>query len=121
LILLGYSQGAQVTGNVYQRLKPGERRRIAAVVLWGDPRFNPLDLKANREDHPGVGLLGPRSRFPDPGKVFSYCNTHDPICQEPLSKAEYLHYRLKEHSLYWQSEQAENNGKAVASFLLQGH
>lgn len=120
LILLGYSQGAQVTGNVYQRLKPSERRQIAAVVLWGDPRFNPLDLKANREDHPGVGLLGPRAKFPDPERVFSFCNTHDPICQEPLSKFEYLHYRFKEHSLYWQSDQAKNNGSAVASFLLRG-
>jgi hypothetical protein len=121
LILLGYSQGAQVTGNVYQRLDPAERRQIGAVVLWGDPRFNPLDLKSNREDHSGFGLLGPRSRFPDPGKVFSYCNTHDPICQEPLSKYEYLHYRLKEHSLYWRTDQAKNNGVAVASFLLKGH
>jgi hypothetical protein len=125
MILLGYSQGAQVTGNVYQDLYPQmdklERRQIGAVVLWGDPRFNPLDLKANREDHRRVGLLGPRSKFSDPEQVFSYCNTHDPICQEPQPAADYLHYRGKEHSLYWTTDQAKNNGSAVASFLVKRH
>jgi hypothetical protein len=123
VILLGYSQGAQVTGNVYEDLYPhldkSERAQIAAVVLWGDPRYNPLDLKANQDNQFRVGLLGPRSKFPDPGKVFSYCNTHDPICQEPLPKEQLAHYRGKEHSLYWTTDQAKNNGSALASFLVR--
>lgn len=125
IILLGYSQGAQVTGNVYEDLYPhlgkSERAQIAAVVLWGDPRYNPLDFEANRDNRFRVGLLGPRSKFPDPGKVFSYCNTHDPICQEPLPKEQIVHYRGKEHSLYWTTDQAKNNGSALASFLVKGH
>jgi hypothetical protein len=125
LILLGYSQGAQVTGNVYEELYPhlskSERADIAAVVLWGDPRYNPLDGTADRDSRLLLGLLGPRSRFPDPGKVFSYCNTHDPICQEPLPKEVIAYYRGKEHSLYWTTDQAKNNGSALASFLVKGH
>ncbi|MDX6626892.1 MAG: hypothetical protein QOE56_1881 [Solirubrobacterales bacterium] len=125
IILLGYSQGAQVTGNVYEDLYPhlakSEQAQIAAVVLWGDPRYNPLDFKANQDNRFRVGLLGPRSKFPDPGKVFSYCNTHDPICQEPLPRDQIVHYRGKEHSLYWTTDQAKNNGSALASFLVKGH
>ncbi len=121
LILLGYSQGAQVTGNVYEDLSKSERAGVAAVVLWGDPRYNPLDRTADRDNRLLVGLLGPRAKFPDPGKVFSYCNTHDPICQEPLPKEVIAYYRGKEHSLYWTTDEAKNDGSAVASFLVKGH
>lgn len=125
LILLGYSQGAQVAGNVYEHLyphlAPQQRKQIAAVVLWGDPRYNPFDNKADRDNRVRFGLLGPRAKFPDPGKVFSYCNTHDPICQEPMPKAELLYYRTKEHSLYYKTHEAKNDGSAVASYLLGRH
>ena len=122
-VLLGYSQGAQVTGNVYERLYPhlsrAQQAQIGAVVLWGDPRYNPLD-SGDRENRTLVGLLGPRLKFPDAQKVFSYCNTHDPICQEPLSPDVIAYYRGKEHSLYWTTDEAKNNGSAVASFLVKG-
>jgi hypothetical protein len=29
-------------------------------------------------------------------------------------------YRLKEHSLYWSTDEAKNDGSAVASFLVKG-
>ncbi|HEU4393841.1 MAG TPA: hypothetical protein VFR04_09450 [Solirubrobacterales bacterium] len=41
--------------------------------------------------------------------MFSYCNS--------LPADQLARYRNKEHSLYWKTEQAENNGKAVASAL----
>ncbi len=72
-------------------------------------------------------LAGARPPFPDDAKrgqgskVFSYCNTHDPICQNGLEVPELLYYRLKEHSLYWTTDEAKNDGNAVASFLVKGH
>lgn len=44
LTLVGYSQGAQATGDAYQRsVSRVEKRHIAAVLLFGDPYFNPRD------------------------------------------------------------------------------
>jgi hypothetical protein len=126
IILLGYSQGAQATADAYEQLKPAQRGHVAAVVLWGDPRYNHADHAADRDDRRWDGALGTRHSFPDdakPGhgsKVFSYCNAHDPICQNGLLTPELLHYKLKEHSLYWSTDEAKNDGSAVASFLVKG-
>jgi hypothetical protein len=126
IILLGYSQGAQATGDAYEELTPAQRKHVAAVVLWGDPLYNHADNPADRDDRRWNGALGTRPVFPDdakPGKeskVFSYCNTHDPICQNGLLLPEELHYKLKEHSLYWSTDEAKNDGSAVASFLVKG-
>jgi hypothetical protein len=122
IVLLGYSQGAQATGNVYQHLSDPQRRRIAAVVLWGDPLYNHTDDPADRDTRAFDGSLGTRGGFREGSKVFSYCNKHDPICQNGLNEAELAWYRLKEHSLYWKSKppQAENDGREVASFLVNG-
>jgi Cutinase len=121
IILLGYSQGAQATGNVYQHLHVDQRKRVAAVVLWGDPDYNHADNAADRDTRGLNGSLGTRSKFPEGSKVFSYCNKHDPICQWRLPVTELMWYRLKEHSLYWKSKppEAENNGRAVAVFLVK--
>ena len=83
LLLAGYSQGAQVTGNVYSRLSASDRRHIAGIALFGDPLFNKrsfADVGRNL-DHNGV--LGMRAQFPADarGHVLSYCHPRDPVCQ----------------------------------------
>ncbi|WP_234542808.1 cutinase family protein [Streptomyces shenzhenensis] len=87
IILAGYSQGAQVTGNAYQALDTTQRSGIGGVALFGDPLFNPNSQSARGDFTPGrVGALAhPSSRirpeFPSPQKVVSYCHGDDPICQ----------------------------------------
>lgn len=131
IVLLGYSQGAQATGDAYEGLKTKALRdHIAAVVLWGDPRYDHSDHAADRDDQSSDGSLGTRPAFPNDAKkgqgskVFSYCNTHDPICQsnmlEGSHRAQLLYYRLKEHELYYSTDEARNDGSAVASFLAGG-
>jgi predicted esterase len=121
IILLGYSQGAQVTGNVYADLSEKERKQVVAVVLWGDPLYNHGDHDADKEDRSLDGSLGTRQKFPAGRKVFSHCNTHDPICQWRLPDHQLAWHQLKEHSLYWKTEQAANHGREVATFLTQHH
>ncbi|MEV6445471.1 fibronectin type III domain-containing protein [Amycolatopsis sp. NPDC051716] len=88
LVLSGYSQGAQVTGNVYRSLPADQRDRVLGVALFGDPLLNGKartslgTLERNRN-----GLLtdwrsGAPPEFPAPrDKVRSYCHALDPICQ----------------------------------------
>ena len=45
VMLAGYSQGAQVAGDVADTLTKAQRAHIAAVALFGDPRFNPAKPK----------------------------------------------------------------------------
>ncbi|QMU67589.1 cutinase family protein [Streptacidiphilus sp. P02-A3a] len=89
IILVGYSQGAQVTANVYQALAPDLQADISGVALFGDPLFNPGspgDMGDFSGDRQGL-LAHPSSRmrpaFADDGKVLSYCFQADVICQGP--------------------------------------
>jgi hypothetical protein len=84
LVLTGYSQGAQVTGDVYQNTSS---KKIMGVVLFGDPKFNSNDT-ASRGGISGLdGALGTRPLYSvEPGKhsvghVLSYCHDKDPVCQ----------------------------------------
>jgi hypothetical protein len=85
LVLVGYSQGAQLTADVFQRtLTAAQRKQIVAVVLFGDPYFNGGDRTVDRGSFSGRrdGLLGKRATFtPETTLVLSYCHSHDPICQ----------------------------------------
>lgn len=77
MYLVGYSQGAQVTGNVYQN---GDFENIAGVLLFGDTLFNPNDSSAHNYGFTVLsGGLGKRQPFNDP-KVQSYCHVGDPAC-----------------------------------------
>jgi len=83
LVLVGYSQGAQATGDVYQHyLSAHDRSHIKAVLLFGDPYFNPKDGHADRGtySHSRAGSLGIRPLFQGNEPVESDCHTHDPIC-----------------------------------------
>lgn len=125
IILLGYSQGAQVAGNVYQGLSPAEAGHVAAVVLFGDPLYNHRDKGADRPTRRLDGALGTRSSF-KPAKstdVLSYCNPKDPICQWRLPVPTLLEKRLTEHKKYWgdSSSPAEVAARAVAKFVSGKH
>ncbi len=88
LVLVGYSQGAQVVADVYERdLAAAQRKRIVGVVVFGDPYFNPDDtaVAAGSYDPTRHGILGTRASYPTNanGRVFSICHGRDPICQGP--------------------------------------
>jgi hypothetical protein len=85
LLLTGYSQGAQVTGDVYQNTSSPN---ILGVVLFGDPKFNSADPADRGGGISGLdGALGTRPLYSSaPGKqsvghVLSYCHDHDAVCQ----------------------------------------
>ena len=101
VVLTGYSQGAQVVGDVYQELeRKGMAQHVFGMVLFGDPKFNPKP--AGRGSSQGKwrhtyrsGALGPRPVY---GRyrlrVRSYCHKHDPVCQDGGS------VNLSDHSNY---------------------
>ncbi len=87
-ILTGYSQGAQVVGDVAQRSTM--RSLVAAVALFGDPYFNADSWSARGGNDPSAyGAFGPRPEWDESlrGRVFSYCHWHDIICN-----VSYRHY-----------------------------
>jgi Cutinase len=96
--LAGYSQGAQVAGDVYQSVNPGVRSQIVALALLGDPRFNPkqpsVDYGNFDSRQSGVWpllKLGGTERTVNtsqsPANVRSYCLKFDPVCNFSVSNA----------------------------------
>jgi len=89
LVLAGFSQGAQVTGNVYQGLSSAQLSHIFAVELFGDPRFNHEDPEGMGDYDPmrnGILTTGsansPRPLFTSSGAIVqSWCHYQDIICQ----------------------------------------
>jgi hypothetical protein len=125
IILLGYSQGAQVSGDVYQGLSPTEASHVGAVVLFGDPLYNHRDKVADQATRDLDGALGTRPAFraSKATDVLSYCNEKDPICQWRLPTATLAAKRLTEHKKYWgdSSSPAEVAARAVAKFVTAKH
>lgn len=95
VLLSGYSQGAQVAGDVYQQLRGAG---ISGMVLFGDPSFNGAD-SSDRSNYRPVfnGSLHERRPFND-SRVWSFCHRLDPVCQGlPV----YLKkYRFRYHNDY---------------------
>jgi hypothetical protein len=95
LVLTGYSQGAQAIADFWQRdVTRAERAHIVGVVLFGDPYFNSADTPVDRgtasaEKTGFHGVLGTRPIFAtgSAGKVLSYCELWDPICDAAPNKA----------------------------------
>ena len=90
-VLMGYSQGAHVVGDVLEtsELSWSIRNRIVAVVLLADPRFNPLDTTIQRygsfEPDRG-GFFSPREAGAMVSDGFDYevltaCKKKDFWCQ----------------------------------------
>jgi Cutinase len=89
LYLIGYSQGAQVVGDTFQKkLTAPQRQRVGGIAMLGDPRFmgsqtggvNVGDYANNLNGIFDV-IGSPRTVLPGQvGKVRSYCALNDPIC-----------------------------------------
>ncbi len=90
IVVVGYSQGAHVVGDVVEQLTAPNRKTIAAVVLLGDPKFNPKQTLVDRGDfEPGRSgifqLVVPKSELRQVPSDFvdgvhSYCAAGDPVC-----------------------------------------
>ncbi|MDX8031409.1 DUF5005 domain-containing protein [Lentzea sp. BCCO 10_0856] len=83
LVISGYSQGGQVSAEVYESLAPSVRSRVAGMVLFGEPVFNSASRSAlgNFEYGRHGSLQGPRPEFTEPERVLSYCHFQDFVCQ----------------------------------------
>lgn len=85
MVLVGYSQGAQVSADIYQELPVSQRRRVAGMILFGDPYFfgeSPGGRGGHSWHHDG--LLGTRAKYSETDgrdSVRSYCHIKDPVCQ----------------------------------------
>ncbi|WP_370963754.1 fibronectin type III domain-containing protein [Amycolatopsis sp. cg9] len=111
LVLSGYSQGAQVTGNVYRALPANQRDRVLGVALFGDPLLNGRartslgNLDRLRNGLLTAVLAEAPPEFPAPrDKVRSYCHALDPICQGVLKWSTFSHpvasFLFTEHRNY---------------------
>jgi Cutinase len=86
IFLAGYSQGAEVVGNVISN-DTSVDGSIVGVALYGDPRFNPSSQADQGNYDPGLdGVFGSRPEFPSAivSKVMSYCLHGDAICNWSL-------------------------------------
>jgi cutinase len=95
LVLAGYSQGAQVVSTALGRLTP-VASHVGAVVLFGDPHFDPHSRAAQGTFSPKRhGILGlPDHDFPAAfPHVLSYCKGGDVFCQGlPNTTTAHKHY-----------------------------
>jgi hypothetical protein len=98
LVLAGFSQGAQVVHTALPHLT-SVASHIGAVVLFGDPHFDPHSRAARGTYSPRRhGILGlPDHDFPAPfAHVASYCKGGDWICQgEPNTTTAHGQYAPK--------------------------
>ena len=88
IVLLGYSQGAQVVESTVEGLEPGASERISAVVVMASPRHDPGRAEST---HVGGtittdgGLLGPWQPPTWLGeRLISVCDPGDLICSGAL-------------------------------------
>ena len=88
-ILVGYSEGAWVIGEFLRTAGSATLKRVAGVVLYGDPQFDPTGILRS---FPGLPAFGPPYVPPAVADRFvSYCLSYnlpdgsrvayDPICQ----------------------------------------
>lgn len=100
IVLMGYSQGAHVSGLALQRLSTSTSSHVAAVINFGDPMFNPSSRHAsgnfNRARHGLLGRAAPSTSVP----VFSVCSRTDFICQGSRFRWGYLPWRDRLHGHY---------------------
>lgn len=89
IVILGYSQGANVFHDAAADLADRYASSIKAVVLFGSPLFNPKSFAATRSaEDPSFsrsrgGVITTGSEFPTVfrGRIQSYCHALDIICQ----------------------------------------
>ena len=114
LLVEGYSQGAQVVGDVFSKgvggLDANALNHVAGVALLADPRFNSRESFDHGTFRTGRnGILGARSPgdlSSVSGKIAAWCRKDDLVCQGPGSTANH------DQSHYW-----DDYGQAVVAFL----
>lgn len=113
IVLLGYSQGAQVIEGAIGLLAEADHERIAAVVLMASPRHDPArgDITYVGGDAAATGgMLGHWE--PPPwvrDRLIAVCDPHDFICSGTLG---FTHSRA-----YLDPELAEEVAAAIAATL----
>jgi acetylxylan esterase len=108
IVLMGYSQGAHVIGDVLagsgaglgratQPLGAGAAAKVTAVILMGDPRYVPgksfnagTSKTAGRGNRPANASLDTFA-----AKTQSYCDTGDTFCASGASVQVHLSYTRK--------------------------
>ena len=89
LVVEGYSQGAQVVGDVFSKgvggLSASELTHVTAVVLVADPRFNsrePYDAGGFQEGRNGIlGARTPSDLSSVVARIRAWCRSNDIVCQ----------------------------------------
>jgi hypothetical protein len=89
VVVAGYSQGADAVGDAFGWLNSAEKKHIAAVVMFGDPVFNPRQPSADHGDYSSnlSGILvkvfreKPRVFLGVQNNLFlNFCTRGDPVC-----------------------------------------
>lgn len=98
-VFLGFSQGAHVIADSLSAsdgtLDATEQDKVAAVVLLADPRFNSREMfdagtfRVGRNGLLGARPVGDLTRAP--GKIKSWCDAKDPVCQDLLGSDSSVH------------------------------
>lgn len=105
-ILVGYSQGANVVGDVIDvggtQLSSKAKGRIKAVILLGDPRFRANQNYSTGDYERGRSGLIPRGvgEFGSlASRVRSFCNKNDLVCQRGKTSisahSDYVKHKVK--------------------------
>jgi hypothetical protein len=97
IVMAGYSQGAHVVGNAFDRLTNAEKSRVVGVALVADPLFNgsaSVNVGDFDPDRNGVipEIVGsPAREVPQRwrDRVSSYCTASDPVCNWSLGAGLY--------------------------------
>ena len=86
-VLFGYSQGAQVMGDIFTALTGQERAQVARIILFADATYSPGDPRVVYlpTAPAGKGIKGTRHPFPESPRtiVESWCWDQDAVCQRP--------------------------------------
>lgn len=80
LMLIGYSQGAHIVGDVAVGLSSTQRSRVAGIGLIGDPMFNPKLSGSVTKNGSLGGMWGKRASWPSGLYVTDVCNNSDKVC-----------------------------------------
>ncbi|KAF9465909.1 cutinase [Collybia nuda] len=96
IVLMGYSQGAHVSGDVLQANAPGTDK-VAAVVLMGDPAHVRGESFQKGTGNARNGLFARRAGTLEPqaAKIVSFCDTGDLFCAGGASTIIHLGYATK--------------------------
>ncbi len=135
VILIGYSQGAHIAGDIAQTIfhsaRPIGKERLAGVLLLADPAFNNDSPGTWTFDYVGStppfvsvtdynraedakGSLGSRAAFSTGDPVVSICLNGDAVCAATVENADAQSATVV-HTAY-KSAELSNTGKSTATW-----